>query len=649
MTGAPAEAAGEQARAVLPVRGWSLLPALSAAAAVAAFLVVEVYDLDVFWIVTIGRDILATRSVPAADRYTVAGLGHPYQDIHWLFQVAAALAHAAAGWAGVGLLAAAVWALTLLLVYRASARHAPAALAAVLVFLAAMASAERFLPRPEIATFLGIALFWERLAAGRFRSRRDVALLVLAQAAWANAHGLFVLGPFLAGCYLLEALARGRREADGTAPALGRLLGLLLLATLATPHLLRGWTYAWLLVTQVGPGASRLMRSLAELSPTFGEAFRSSPAFWFYLALLVVTAVPAAVAAARRAVPAARLLAVLGLLAASVTGRRNVVLFALAAAPFCAEALAAAAPGLLRRLSGRVPAVAFSAAMLCWSVYPLSGRYYLAMGLPARFGLGVTPSFFPHGLPAFLDRIGFQGAVYNSNSIGGFYLFHGFPRRLPLTEGRWTAYDEADVVRILSAPADPALFRRVVEEYRIEGLVLHHASPDTRPLLRRLPSDPSWRLVWYDHAASLWLRAGRFGHVPAVDLARGLDLPPPPREDDALILDQLYRSVGPVALGPRIENLRRAAAFGWRRAEVLGWLGGLEVEAGRLGEAERTFRALLEADPSSTLARNELAYLAARRGDAALAERLLSEVVRLDPADVEAAENLQRIRRARRR
>lgn len=649
MTGARAEAAPEDARAGLALRTWSLLPVLAAAASVAAFLVVEVYDLDVFWNVTIGRDILATRSIPSVDRYTVAGLGHPYQDIHWLFQVAAALAHAAAGWAGVELLGAAVWGLTLVFVWRATARHAPAAAAAVLVFFSAMASAERFLPRPEIATFLGIALFWERLAVGRFRSGRDVALLVLAQVVWANAHGLFVLGPFLAGCYLVVALARGDRGPGGEARALGRLLALLLLATLATPHLFRGWTYAWLLVTQVGPGASRLMKSLAELSPTFGEAFRSSPAFWFYAALLLLTAASAAVAVSRRVVPPARLLAVLGLLAASVTGRRNVVLFALAAAPFCAEALSPAVPALLRRLSGRVPAAVLSAAMLAWAVYPLSGRYYLASELPARFGLGVTPSFFPHGLPAFLDRIGFEGTVYNSNSIGGFYLFHGFPERLPLTEGRWTAYDEATVSRLLSAPADAGLFRRVVEEYRIEGLVLQHASTETRPLLRRLPSDPSWRLVWYDHAASLWLRSDRWGRVPAVDLRRGLRLAPPRRAEDALLLDQFYRHVGPVALAPRITNLRRAVDLGWRRAELLGWLGGLEIEAGLLLEAERTYRALLADDPSSTLARNELAYLAAGRGDLPEAERLLSESVRLDPSDRRVAAELERLRGARRR
>lgn len=43
--------------------------------AVASFLVSEIADLDVFWNVTIGYDILARRSVPHFDRYAAAGFG----------------------------------------------------------------------------------------------------------------------------------------------------------------------------------------------------------------------------------------------------------------------------------------------------------------------------------------------------------------------------------------------------------------------------------------------------------------------------------------------------------------------------------------------------------------------------------------------
>lgn len=88
--------------------------------AVGTFLFCEVYALDVPWNVSIGRDILATLSVPAVDRYTVAGPGHSDQDIHGLFQVLAALARSFAGWAGVELLQAALGSVALLFAWRAA-------------------------------------------------------------------------------------------------------------------------------------------------------------------------------------------------------------------------------------------------------------------------------------------------------------------------------------------------------------------------------------------------------------------------------------------------------------------------------------------------------------------------------------------------
>lgn len=574
----------------------------------------------------------------------MAGLGHSYQDIHWLFQVLAAVAHALGGWAGVELLQAALWSVALLFSWRAARRWAAPEGAALLVFLAAMASAERFLPRPELVTFVLLPLFYERLQARRYERWANLAYLAFAQLVWANSHGLFVLGPFLAGCVLLEKAGEKLRGRPASLAPETRLLALLLAVTVVTPHGWGSWSYAWLLVTQVGPGASTLMRSLGELSPTFGPAFRSSPAFWFYLVLLVPTIALASVAAWRRRLPVGRTLMVAGLLAASLTGRRNVVLFALLAAPFLAELGSVVVPVVRERL--RSPALHAAAALLliAWAWYPLSGRYYLRMELPARTGLGITPSFFPHGLPAFLDRIGFFAPVFNSNTIGGFYLFHGFPKRLPLTEGRWTAYDEATVTRILAAPSDPSSWQWVVRTYGIEALVLQHASPEASALLPRLPRDPLWRLVWYDHAASLWLRSDRWGHVPAAELARGIDLPAPGRVDDGLILDLFYARTG--ALFPRIRNLERAVAFGYRREELLLRLGRLQMEA-RLPEAERTFQLLAAESPRNAQALSELAFFAASRGDLAGASALLRRALELSPGDPDIRANYERVERAR--
>ena len=610
--------------------------------AIGASLINQVYDLDVWWHVTIGNDILTRLAIPDRDRFALAALGRPYHDSHWLFQVLLAGAHRLGGMTGVEGVMVIIWGIALFFCRQAIRCWTAEPLISILLFLAAMASSERFLPRPEIVTFLMICLFYLRLQEGRYRSFRDLLLLGTMQALWANCHGLFVLGPFMAGCYWTMAAVRSLRQGDVHFPALSRLLGILLLATMLTPFGHQGWRYAFLLFTEVNPASMLALKSVGELSPTFGAAAMSAPAFWFFAILLTLTVAAVVVAGARRKISPERLLIVAGLGALAVTGRRNMVLFVLVAAPFLAEQMQLRLP--LRSRAARIAALASALIMLIVSWFPLSGRYYLMMDIPSRFGWGVTPSFFPHGLPFFLERIGFKGQIFNSNTVGGFYLYHFYPQQLPLTDGRWEIYDRRVLDSIQSAPGDPATWQQLVSTYDIRGLLLQHTSSEALMLLPRLPGDPRWRLVYYDNAASFWMRSDSSGLPPAIDLATG-ELPlQPARVDDCLMLDVFLRNVGADDL--HIRNLERIVTFGWKTDWALMQIGAAQIRLGRLMAAERTYRRLNHDFPKNIKALNELAFLAFRRGNLTGAESLLRQALELAPHDQQSRENYQRIRAA---
>jgi len=617
-----------------------LLVPLAAAFAVTAFLVHEVYSLDVWWQVAIGREILATLSVPTVDRFSILGAGQPYHDSHWLFQVLLAAAHRVGGWTGVQTIVVGLWGLALAFCYRSCRLWVPSAAAAVLSFLAAMASVERFLPRPEVVTFAALSFFYLRLQRGRYRSGGDLALLVVVQALWANSHGLFVLGPFLVSCYWGWALVQRVRGRPSELVALSRAIAAVTAASLLTPLGLGGWRYAAVLLREAAGGGPAVMRDLGELSATFGPGARSAPAFWFFLVLLAVSAL-AVLRALRRRRVSPRLVIVGALAAAALTGRRNVVLFALVAAPFLAETLADLTP-VGRKLPRWAPA-GLAALMVAWAVYPLSGAYYLSQEIPARFGLGVTPSFFPHDLPGFLDRIGFQGRVLNSNTLGGFVLFHGYPERLPLTDGRWEVYEVDRLQRALAQSRGPG-WRRLVAEHGLRSILLAHTSPEARALLPELAVAPDWRLVYYDRAASFWLPDSTPSPPPAVDPDDLARLPPLARPEDGLILEAFLSGVG--AREARRANLERTLALGVRRSLLLERLGALQLESRRFREAEATYRTLLEIDPASTAALNELAFLAWRRGEVERARELLERALAVEPDNRKLVENYRRLSRA---
>jgi tetratricopeptide (TPR) repeat protein len=617
------------------------LAALAASVfAIGSFLIVEVYSIDVWWHIVIGTEILKDLSIPTVDRYAAAALGNPYHDSHWLFQAVLAAFHATGGFVGVQLLTLVLWGAALAGCYRATRNWVGILPAAVLLFAVGMTSVERFLPRPELVTFAMIPWFYHLLARGRYRSVRDLLLLGVLQAMWANSHGLFVIGPFIVGSYLLGAIAARLRGDSSDLLSAVRALLVVLGATLLTPFGFAAWSYALVLMTEAGSGGPEVMQKLGELSPTFGAAARSGQAFWFFLLLLII-AVVAFVRAAARVRISPRMLVVVGMCAAAMSGRRNIVLFALVAAPYIAETLRDFPQW--GRVKGAPLALAATLVMAGWSWYPLSGSYYTYMEIPARARIGVTPSFFPHEVPRYLESIKFSGNVLNSNTLGGFFLYHGYPVQLPLTDGRWEAYDSAVLERVRAATFDPDGWRWAVDRFDLGGVLLAHTSPEATSLLPSLSTATDWKLVYYDRAASFWLPENGLDSPPQIrpDPA---SLPGILRIDDGLILDSFLAGVG--ATEARIANLERSLDFGARRQLVLDQLGPLQVEVGRFKDAENTYQALLDLNRKNPTAYNELAFLAYRRGDLERARALISAAVKLDPANPKYRENLGRVEKA---
>jgi hypothetical protein len=324
------------------------------------------------------------------------------------------------------------------------------------------------------------------------------------------------------------------------------------------------------------------------------------------------------------------------MLAAALSGRRNMVLFAIVAAPLAAEncrlLLGGRDAGWLR---GAV--VACGLAMLAFALLPERGtaraaaesRYRAFAMVSPPVGVGATPSYFPHRFPEFMKNVHLEGNVLNSSNIGGFFLYHFYPARLPLTDGRWEIYDPATMSLLESALTDPAAFREVVERYDIGALLLEHYSPEAKKLLPRLAGNPAWQLCYYDHAASFWVRSDRKGALPPADLSPAAPLAEPARVEDCMLLDLFLGTVGTPEL--RLRNLQRGMQFGSNRTFFLQKIGTLRLDMGNVQEAETAFAELLRLDPDNAVALNELSIIAYRRGDLATAEKLLRHAVEVYP------------------
>lgn len=612
------------------------------------FLINKVSEYDIWFHLTMGKEIIRSGAVLVKDSFSLLNLGRPYHDSQWLFQVLMAAGYGVAGFWWLQMAQVAAWGGTLLCMFKTCRTWASANAAWVTVLVVALACADRFIVRPELVTVLMLSLFYWLLQQSRCRSWREMALLALLQVIWANSHGVFVIGPFLVGCYLVEALLQkwqGRK--DVYVRELGILLGVVLAAGLLTPHGLEGFRFAWLLMMEASPAASKLFEHVYELKSPFAADSRGTLVFWCYFALLAgwVVTLAGVLWSCRKHLPLARTLIAAGMLALSLAGIRNIPLFALVAAPLTVECMSLLQPALRRRLVAAVAAV-LAIAMLLWPLRPAFDQ--LANWYPYRFGVGLSRDYVPLGLPRFLDQLNFSGPVYNTQSLGGFYEFHGYPRRVPFFDGRFEAYEPNALLAVYeaatSASADPARWNALLQKHGFRALLLENGSNDATGLLPVISKNGQWRLVYLDHAASFWLRD---------------DYPSPPQEigeaDVALLVDQvasyanmenLFLFLEKTGLYPELRiKLIEQGGQRWVSDLILVNLGLQQLQAGAVERAEQTFKHLLGRSPRSQTTLATLAQIALARGNAPAAEKYLLLGLKYYPNDANLRENLETVRR----
>lgn len=608
--------------------------------AILSFLIHEIIEYDIWWHLVIGNDIIEKHTIPTQDLYTAAAYGRDYHDSHWIFQIGIAFADKILGMFGVELFMICIWIAVFFAIWNTVRKWLSPGYAAILIFLAAMASVERFLPRPEIITYLMIVLFNYYLQNDKISKRKEIIVLGVLQVIWSNSHGLFVIGPFMVGCYVLSDLLKMVNNKKNNFKYTVLLFSVIIAASLLTPWNVDGWKYAFLIFSETGSNSASVFKLIGELSPTFGVATRSGYAFWFFCVLILLTSISIIISFKSRKINIAGLLILIGMFAAACTGRRNIALFALVAVPFIAECNAKLLPFSFRRSDYVVYLVTLM--LLLWTWVPLSGKYYEKTGLPCRAGFGSTPSFFPFQLKTFLKKINFRHQIYNSNIIGGFYLYQNYPDLIPLTDGRWEIYDQNILKKTQEAPASLYLLQELKRKYNIKGILLQHVSPEANKLVPLLRKNTEWRLVYFDYSSSFWLSNDDsfYLNVPEISVDKSLQNPPI-RIDDGIMLETFLEAMH--SIKGRLINLKWIYKFDKYQEQTLEKMGRLYLESRQNDKAEETLRELLQYNSDNIFALNELSYIVYLKGNTQEAISLLEHILKIDPNNVSAVENLKRI------
>jgi hypothetical protein len=411
------------------VVGWGWACAAALLLFVAGRCLVPMDETDLFFNLRLGEIVLRDLAVPRTNLLSFTVPDARDVNLAWLFQIVLALAHRAGGIAGTLLLKTAFVLATIAVLFRVAIRRgAHPAAAALALALAAWAAEPRFVERPHLVTFLGLALTLLALERAEGGRPRALYALIPCGLVWANANSCFFWAPVVLALYALGARLDGRRDDARRAALVAAALVPLIFATPSGVHALGYIANHWRMPS---------LRPLEEYVPARWPD--NAPAAFVAVGILLAAALPGH--RWRHLLP----VALIGLIGA----RRNRFLaeFAVLAGPIVACALTDVV-ARLATLFASLHRTAVRAATPIAAIVLLIAAALVPHVAAVRHGgrfidLGIEPGLVPTSAIRFATDNGLRDRMYNDMEVGSYLTWEGWPRHRVFQDPRINGYPAA--------------------------------------------------------------------------------------------------------------------------------------------------------------------------------------------------------------
>jgi hypothetical protein len=457
-----------------------LIVPLTFLATIFLFCFIRQTDYDWWWHLRTGQLIWEQRAIPSADPYSYTNAGRPWVVHEWLFEVLTYLGYRAIGYNGLSLALGLVLLATFTLHYLLlRALGAGRVLAGLLVAWSGLLTFMTVTMRPQVFSYLFLAVELWCLYLYRSGRRRAVWLLPPIMLLWVNLHGAWIMGLgtlalFVAGEWL-NARARGERA------ALGHAVGALALGTAAiaaNPQFLRIYLFP---LSFIAPDSATVQYIQEWQPPNFHDFF----GYVFGLTVLLLVAL-----GLRR--PRFDYTLALWALAFTYLGfssMRHLPLFALVVVPVIAQQLPA---------SWRGPEWPYRENALTGVVNWVLVLFVVGVIASVMLGnplvqLRPEPNLtnYPVEGLAYLRAHPGGGNLLNYDAWGGYLIDQLYPTSPVFTDTRVDLYGREFVEEYITVARVRPGWRDVLRRYDVAQVLL----PKDSQLVAVLREDPAWRVV----------------------------------------------------------------------------------------------------------------------------------------------------------
>jgi hypothetical protein len=484
-------------------RGLALPATFLIAVGLSALRAIE--DADFWWLLRAGRYMVETRSFPTTDPFSGTAQGAEWLNHAWGFELLVYGVYSLAGTTGIIVLQGLAASVTFGVLYGLLRREGVGRGWCVgLLALGALATHGFWDPRPQLVTYVLLAVFVRIVADYQAGRPPGLWWLPVLAAVWANLHGGFLAGPaLLALCAAGELVGWAAGDDTGRAGGLARARTLAcwsaasVVASMANPFHYRALLFAFQVM---GDRASQAW--ITEwASPPFGHP--QVTVLELMLGLMLLLALGTA-----RPVPWRDLVVLVPLVHLAFQAIRNTPLLVIVATPILGRAVAACAEAhwaQLPRLGRRALSVGTLGLVLsaCGLVAGSRQPVQVLRAFRPTFGMADT---LPAGAVEFLRRQGRRGTLWNEYVWGGYLIWHLYPELRVSIDGRMAVYGPARFAEHLAVVELTPGWRDVLERLDVTAAVVRSGSP----LVAALRAS-GWQVRYEDPIATVLDPPGRAG------------------------------------------------------------------------------------------------------------------------------------------
>jgi hypothetical protein len=484
-------------------------------------------DLDVWLHLKTGEWIIQHYQIPKTSLFSFPTENSPWYDVYWLFQVLIFLIYKISGINGLIFFKVSVLALSFFFLFniRDKEKNSDYTIPVASLMLAILISNERFIIRPELMSYLFLAIYLYVLYTYKYYGSKYIYLLPVLNIIWVNMHGLYVMGLVLVLAYLFGELIMWKVPAlsfsDDSHVLKGKryltivyLFFILVLSSFINPYP----SETILMPLQLFKGLKGITPQLGtpgipELIPPFSEHLLFPTQVVFYYKILIILSIFSFLINIRK-INVTHLLVYAAFLYISLKARRNISYFAIIAAPVMSLNIRSFISDIRYRLEGKgrvwkygkVLTSVFQITLILtitFYIYDVTtNRYYIRDRSNKRFGLGISAITFPVKAVDFILENDIKGNMFNNTFVGDYLIWRCYPERKTFVDGRLDFSG-----RYLFHYTDPVFWDNIVNTYNINyALIGYGWSPNTMPLIKMLFNSNDWILVYFDDIAAIFIK-----------------------------------------------------------------------------------------------------------------------------------------------